>query len=456
MSSSSEAPQPVDVPAPKRRSWVRVVVPLGVIVCLLLSGVAALTALRGDDAPAPTPVNVRVRDRAVRAILARRAAAVLHRDRGAFLADVSPTDPRARRDQRRLFANLRQVDFASWRYQLLGRESNRPELAEVYDAPYYLPLLLLHYEIAGYDRGPVARPQVLTFVRRDGRWWIASDHDADASLPEPGHNDPWDRRAMLAVEGKHVLVLGDAVDDDVLGGFRDAADDAVESVAAMWPTGWRRKVVIVAVRDRRLVETYFRTALADAASVVAIAVPQTDLVAGWSPAPTPAQRAAFSATGSRVILNARFFQPANDANVDLLTHEITHVATQSDTRAGAPAWLIEGAAEYTAFRTQWPFSLPLPAGLRREVAAGSVYLATSDFYSRRVADHYFAGFLASAYVAVTYGEDTLRRYYRRLGHTDSEIDTLDRMDAVSRSVLHQSTESLQRAVARYARDLDGG
>lgn len=395
----------------------------------------------GDDA------GTVARDRAIRAVLDRRAGAVLARDRAAFLADVDRGDPDFLAAQEQLFDNLAQLRFAAWRYQPVGRAYDRPDLAATYDRPYYLPALLLHYQLAGYDAAPVARPQVLTFVRSaSGRWLVANDSDADADLPETGHADPWDRRAIVVGEGRHTLVLADAADRRRLERLVRVSELAVRRVQAMWPHGWRRRVVIVAVRDQALIETYFRTALQSSADVAAVAVPAFDLVPGWSPAgdrDPAAQR-------SRVILNPRFFDPADEDNVDLLTHEVSHVATQGRTWPGAPTWLVEGAAEYTAYRHLRPFSVRLPASLRREVDAGSVDLPTYDFYARDVAAHYLAGFLACAYIADRYGEDTLRSLYDDLARTRREIDTQARQERAVRRHLGVPLSELSRDVAAFA------
>ena len=193
---------------------------------------------------------------------------------------------------------------------------------------------------------------MLTFVQRGRRWYVASDSDADSDLPETGHADPWDRRAMVAREGGHVLVLADAEDKGRLGALVRVSDAAVSKVARMWPDGWRRKVVVVAVRDQQLIETYFRTELQSSDEVAAIAVPAFDTVPGWTPRDRPSyDDEGDAATRSRVILNPRYFEPGNDDNAVLLTHEVTHVATQTRTLAGAPTWLVEGIADYTAYRT---------------------------------------------------------------------------------------------------------
>ena len=174
------------------------------------------------------------------------------------------------------------------------------------------------------------------------------------------------------------------------------------------------------------------------------------MVLGWTPeTSTPYDAQPDAAPRSRIILNPRHFSPYSSGNADLLTHEITHVATQAQTGAGGPEWLLEGAAEYTAYREAWPFTLELPASLAGQVAKGSVYLPTYDFYQGDMAANYLVGFLACAYLADHYGEATLRRYYRELESTPLVTQTTDRSQRVNRKVLGLTTEQLQHKVAVY-------
>jgi hypothetical protein len=311
--------------------------------------------------------------------------------------------------------------------------------------------LVLHYAIKGYDPGPVARAEVFTFIRRGDRWYLASDSDADADLPVSGHADPWDRRAMVTREGTSVIVLADAKDKARLGALVRVGDAAVARVAKMWPDGWRHKVVIVAVRDPRLIKTYFRTDATNANDFAAVAAPNYDIVPGWTPETSAATtKAPITAPGSRIVLNPRYFSPYSSGNADLLTHEITHVATQAQTAGGGPAWLVEGAAEYTAYREVWPLRFELPASLAEQVAKGSVYLPTYDFYQHDLDANYTVGLLACAYIADHYGEATLRRYYKQLASAPYVTQTTDRTRQVTRKVLGLSTEQLQHKIAIYA------
>jgi hypothetical protein len=446
-------PPPPIAPPPGRRPRGPVLVVVAVLAVLALvgSGAVVLVARGTSDHGRPAAEGAPARDLAIRAILHRRAAAVLHRDERAFLSDVDPSATAFLDAQRTLFENLRQVQFASWRYEVLDRADNRPDLSSTYDVPFYLPNLLLHYAIAGYDAGPVARAQIFTFVLRGGRWRIGADSDADNQLPPGGHADAWDRREIVVGHGKHALLLADAQDKARLTALVGTADRAVARVAGMWPTGWRRKVVVVAVRDPALIDTYFRTDLQSVDDVAAISNPDTDLVPGWTPQnDTPYDGTERAQPRTRIIINPRYFNPKDPANLDLLAHEVTHAATQAITGAGAPAWLVEGTAEYTAYRYLRPFSLRLLPKVKAQVRQGSLDLPTYDYYNRDIDEHYQEAFIACDYLAERYGEDMLRRVYARLGPLRQE----QYADARTRRVVHDllgiSTTQLQADIAAYA------
>jgi hypothetical protein len=93
----------------------------------------------------------------------------------------------------------------------------------------------------------------------------------------------------------------------------------------------------VAVRDPRLIKTYFRTQARNANDFAALATPNYDTVPGWTPKSSkPYDQRSDAAPRIRVVLNPRYFNPDSSANANLLTHEITHVANQAQTGVGAP------------------------------------------------------------------------------------------------------------------------
>jgi len=365
------------------------------------------------------------------------------------MADVDRRDPAFVQAQERVFNNLLQLEFAYWSYENFQDGYERPNLARKYgNARIYLPPVVLRYAIKDYDTRAVAVPLVLTFVARGSDWQIASDSDVDDDLPEAGHAEPWDRREIVVREGNNVLVLADAQDRNDVDELVGLADAAVKEVAAMWPKRWRKRVVISAVRDPRLIETYFRTELQSSENVAAIAVPVFTEVVDWVNEP----RGEAELASNRVIINPRYFEPDNDFNALLLTHEIAHVATNADTWAGAPTWLVEGAAEYTAWRGMGAAGADdLPPSLERQVKAGAVELPGYDFFQTDIQANYTVGEFACRYIAERYGEATLRKLYLRLGHVSREVLTLGEQEKAFQDLLGLSTDQFERRLAGYFR-----
>lgn len=420
-----------------------------VSVGLYETGTNAETAARRPPAAASalTPEQVFQRNAAVASTLNRRARAVIDRDRTAWMADVDRRDPSFVKAQQRVFDNLEQLDLAYWDYEVFLDGYERPHLARKYgNAPIYLPPVVLRYAIKGYDTKAVAVPIVLTFVARGSDWQIASDSDVDDDLPAGGHAEPWDRREIVARKGKHVLVIADAADRDYVAELVELGDAAVKKVAETWPNRWRRRVVISAVRDERLIETHFRTELQSSEDVAAIAIPVLTEVTDWVNEP----RSEPELAGTRVIINPRYFDPDDEFNAHLLTHEIAHVATMADTYEGAPTWLVEGAAEYTASRDQPALVAGgLPASIEKQVEAGSVHLPGYDFYQTDIPANYAVGELACRFIADRYGDAALRKLYLRLGRVEREVFALEEQEKAFQELFGLSTAQFERRLAIY-------
>jgi hypothetical protein len=92
-----------------------------------------------------------------------------------------------------------------------------------------------------------------------------------------------------------------------------------------------------------------------------------------------------------------------------MRHEVTHVATFGYTNGAAQTWLVEGAAEYTGYRSapQLDYYPKMAQELSRE---GSVPLA-GTFYESNVNAHYDIAWLVCAYLADIYGEHKLTVFY---------------------------------------------
>lgn len=394
------------------------------------------------------------RERAVQALLDRRAAAVRAHDERAFLADVDPSDASFVARQRAIYRGLVQVPFASFSYQVVpGRTFTVDAVTRRWGPSATVMAVVARHRLRGYDTGDVAEPVGLTVAVRDGRWVLVADDTVDASLPRGGHAAPWDVGEVAVATGRRCLVIGDARDRDTLATVAQRVDRAVAAVSRLWPTGgstWPGRVVVYTARDKDVMSTYLETTADPRARPAAIALPVTDSFT-WFDSLTRAPRA----VGSRVIVDGSAEHAVDDV---LLRHEITHVATQRQQGPGTPVWMVEGIADYTALRpTSVSDAIRLERGVDRPSATalddGRYQLrlpASVLFYSDAdtVDTNYVSALLACAYVRERWGEATLLRLHAQLSRSSDPLNEPDVTAAAFRAVLGVSVEQFERDAAR--------
>ena len=347
---------------------------------------------------------------AARSVLRRQGAAIVRHDRVAFLATVDPSDPAFRRTELTMFDNLRAVQFASWTATISAGSQPLPAGRQRrYDAPVWAPSSAdLHYRIRGFDSEPTDRAAYPTFVRRSGRWYLASLSDF-AARGEVSATDLWDYAPVTVVRRPRVLVLGSAAESATMTAVADLLQAAIPRVDAVWGRHWARRVVAL-VPSTQPEMGAIADDPGDLDQIAAVTSAEVSTTPG-RPAPV----------GDRVVVN-----PANWPRLGpvgaavVLTHELTHVATRADTGAQTPKWLSEGFAEYVGFLTSGASVDLIARELQRSVQAG-------DAPRQFPADHAFRGgnpqlsqayesaWLACRYLAVTFGQPDLVRFYREVG-----------------------------------------
>jgi hypothetical protein len=388
-----------------RRRW-------AVTAAALLAFAPAAPGLAGCSTSTRDSASAAV-DTAVRQVLDRHAAAVLHRDRTAFLAGIDPAATRYRSRQTQVFANLAQVPLASWSYTLVRTgafalpptaDGTRRTAAEV----------RLDYRLAGYDDRPVVSTAYLTLTRHGGRWLLSGDDDGAAG----GHRTDvqlWDQGRVEAVRGAHSLVLGLGPLATLRGYARDA-DLAVPEVRHAWGSGWPGKVVVEA------------PASLDQMAALLGAAPS--LYQGIAAVTTGEGGGNAAAPADRVILNpAAFGELSAFGRQVVLTHETTHVATRLSTTAHTPLWLSEGIADWVAYRDAGRTPPEIAPELAADVRAGRVPAALptrADFAPTAggLAQAYEGGWLACRMIADEWSPGTLTAFYRAVaggGTLDSHL-----------------------------------
>ncbi|ATE53037.1 hypothetical protein [Actinosynnema pretiosum] len=387
---------------------------LAVLAALALAAglVAVLrhgAAPAGEDAPA---------GEAVRALLDRRARAVLERDEAAFTADLDPeADPAFLAAQRGLFAALGGVPLAEWSYRVAGAggaagdessgdepggdEPGRDERGgdESGGDERALTVLLSH-RLSGVDERAGEKPLGYLFSRRGDRWLLTSD-------TAPGRTTwrgPWDFGPVRAGTARGGLVLAHP------GGEAQAAralaelDDAVDAVTEVLGPRWSGRVaVLVPSGDAELRALVGDGFAGGGLAAVAVSDP---VVPGRAP------------TGQRVVLNPAVVAPLPDVQFRvLLRHEITHVATRASVVDGAPMWLLEGFADHVGYRgSGLPADQVAPA-LAARVRAGdppSALPSDADFRGAGIDLAYQEAWSFAEHLAQAHGEPALLALHDRL------------------------------------------
>lgn len=400
------------------------------VVLQLLAGVGAAVLLEAPSAPrdrgtaeqarvappvtAPGPQSEASRERRateVRVLLAARGDAVLARDEAAFLAGIDPAAPELRERQAALFAALAEVPLSTWRYVLdptRARPSDAGLDREYGQGRWWAPDVVLEHALTSYDARPTADAQHLTFVERDGRWWLGADDDF-ATRGLETDRQLWDQGPVAAVRQDDVLVLGRPSDEPLLRNVAALTAQAVPRVTAVWGEDWRRGLVVLVPGSSEELSELLDSG-GDLSQIAAVAT--AELSGG---------EGEFDPTGDRVVVNRGPFARLGQLGRQVvLTHEVTHVATRRATGPSVPAWLAEGFADHVGYRgVELPLALSA-RGLRADVQAGRLpdrlpLDSAFDGGDPALAQAYEQSWLAVRHLVAVHGEPAVLRFYRAVG-----------------------------------------
>ncbi|MFF3224493.1 hypothetical protein ACFYV7_16990 [Nocardia suismassiliense] len=225
-------------------------------------------------------------------------------------------------------------------------------------------------------------------------------------------------RQVSTGDGQQSLVVGhpaQRIEIDVLERELAAATTAVTEV---WGTDWAQaSTVVVASSPSEF------AGLVHAGAAMSTEVAAASVADPFAPGTRP--------TGQRIVFSpdaGRRLDP--DGLRTLLRHELTHIATRADTRDGAPLWMLEGFADYTAHRDQGrPFADIAPsltARARLHALPGDLP-ADAGFTGPDAAATYEQAWSVCAYIADKYDEPRLVELYRRIAATRQTPATEDQI-----------------------------
>jgi hypothetical protein len=350
--------------------------------------------------------------RGLQALLDERGKAMLNGDKEAFLAGVDPRAREYRRRQAKLFDAVAAVPLSVWSYTVLGKgpsltASRRAALGQ--DA--VTARIQFRHKIAGYDAIDVRHEFVLTIAPRGERWQIVADSDGQTPPPATGL---WDFGPVTVVKGNRSLVLG--LDKAAaLRRYAEEVDSAIPAVSRVWGRQWPQRAVVVVPKDAKQMAAILGGKAPDYTRIAAVTTGVFD-------------SSARKYSADRIVLNpATYPQLRLIGRRVVLTHEVTHVATRAISDESVPLWLSEGFADYVGYLRE-DVPVRVAAGeLLTEVRTGRApkrlpLPADADFSARdaKLATAYERAWLACRFIADTWGQRALIRFYTAVGTSDEE------------------------------------
>ena len=223
---------------------------------------------------------------------------------------------------------MRTVPFSSFAYRLDGALRPRGSLKRRYDAEQV------------YQARP--RPDTSSEVRTPARCWprvlhfhadrlpLALAGPGDRKMRSRDSHEIWDSGQVRTVRGARTLIVHHPGQEELAARLLRVADRAYTQVGAAWTGRWERKAVILVPATR---------------TRPSWSAPAT--CRGWPPWPPPRSVGQDrKVLGNRIVVNTSNVDGYDGLNLQvLITHEMTHVATQASATAcrccwsrGSPAW----------------------------------------------------------------------------------------------------------------------
>jgi len=396
---------------PAERSPARI---LAVVLCSLL--VLSLPACSDSPPPPPSsdgstpsgsasgiPVPPDL-DQAFTATLEQRAAALLTRNKTAFLTGIDQADPGFVTAQGDYFDNLAQLPLRTFAYDL-----DRSSMVRADDQ--YWVVVEMTMQLDGFDPRPVVTRDRFRFAAtEDDRYVVSSVTDPEWERASDEQKQPWDTVPILARTRPGVLGIFDAKSVAAAEPLMDSIEAGIGAVSAAVPYAWRRSVVVYAMSDTKFLASLDDLPGGDPEKLDGVAFP---VMGGDEEGKVVATRFALHPS--------MLDQPGAERD-RLVRHELTHVALgKRDDRA--PAWLSEGIAEWVSVQQLPPELRRLPQDALREAEAGVRGLpGDGTFNDGDSSAHYGLSWWACEYLVAGFGVESLWRLLEELDRPEADQD----------------------------------
>ncbi len=357
----------------------------------------------------------------VRADLEAQAAAVMSGDRSAFLGAVDSDRSAFAAAQRTVWSNTQQLPFETFSYRYDGVVES--------DHPLHTPSFLVHvtttYQLRGFDTSPIELDDGFTFVRQDGVWKLAGVSDADRRFNSDALPAPWEGHAIETYGDKAYLAVVDRGQTRLARRLVALCHQAARASGRLLGVTNDTPTVVLATTHARGFKKFTGP---DAAAAVYPLTTADGHFSGW-----------------RMVLNPGYVVQVL-YNPIVLTHELTHLATQVYLPY-LPRWLSEGAAEYVAWHAHGGLAAakaargPVPRRLPARLPISSIYSL------EHIQLNYLEGHALVSYLVQRYGTASLVELFRAYASAGAGAGSFDPDTATPgllRGVLGITTRQLTR------------
>lgn len=320
---------------------------------------------------------------------------------------MATVDPRAsamfREAQRRQMQGFSSVPLSLYRLELHTDDSGdlAGALADRYPGTSrrFLPETRQRWRLEGIDDRDALDRLWLSYVERDGRWYVAGDSDvADLGLATP--LGLWDGGPVVVQRTARVAVLSHPAEAARAKALADLTEQAVDRVGD-WR--WPGRIVVILPSSPEELASIIRATL-DVEKFVAFVSYDTE------------SEPAFTVSAPRMLVQDRNLSKYSQGyQVETLVHELVHAAAAPVSGPNIPSWVHEGVADWIATGQS--------AGVRRPSGSDGV-LPRDDEFTTGSRDSIFTAYGESrsvvSYLARRTGAGTPIAFFRTLGSLRDE------------------------------------
>ncbi|HUP84950.1 MAG TPA: hypothetical protein VM143_04695 [Acidimicrobiales bacterium] len=271
-------------------------------------------------------------------MLDARVAALAAGDRGAWLATVDADAPKEFREaQGRLFDGLRSVPIES--YRLEARVDDTGDLGEglglKYGGPVQLPETRQRLRLRGFDDRDSVDSLWLTFVQRNGKWFVGGDDDLSAVGLDTARG-LWDFAPVDVLTTEHLLTVFHPAQRDRAEALSAIAEEAIGVLRSRWDQPWSQRIPLILPADTDELEMLLQSTI-DLDKFLAFVSYGSVRDEGWEP------------TAPRIyIQDQNLSKYDRSSQVETLVHELSHAAGAPLAGPFVAGWVHEGVADWIA------------------------------------------------------------------------------------------------------------